>query len=84
MKLLIVLSPKLIQFRTGEIINMDEQIIKAEAIIRSCFSDISISLIQRHLRVGYSAGIELMNQLILMEVVIDHGENIIGRRYTLK
>lgn len=79
-----MLSPKLIQHRSEKIINMDEQVIEAENIVRLCFSDISISLIQRHLRVGYSTGIELMNQLILMGVVIDHGENFNIRRYTLK
>lgn len=71
-------------YRSEKIINMDEQVIKAENIVRLCFSDISISLIQRHLRVGFSTGVELMNQLILMGVVIDHGENFEYQRYTLK
>ena len=77
------MSSKRIQYRTGEIINMDKQFIKAEAIVRLCFSDISVSLIQRHLLVGYSAGIELMSQLISRGVVIDHGESISIRRYRL-
>jgi DNA segregation ATPase FtsK/SpoIIIE-like protein len=64
--------------------NMDDQVIRAENIVRVCFSDISISLIQRHLRVGYSVGVKLMNQLILKGVVIDHGKNFEIRRYTLK
>jgi len=62
---------------------MDKQIIKAEEIVRVCFSEISISLIQRHLRVGYSAGIELMDQLISNGIVIDHGGDFNHRRYTL-
>ena len=62
---------------------MDEQLTKAENIVRVCFSDISISLIQRHLRVGYSTGTDLMNELISMGVVVDRGENLKNHRYTL-
>jgi len=62
---------------------MDEQIVKAEAIVRLCFSEISVSLIQRHLCIGYSAGIELMNRLISMGIVIEHGESTSSQRYTL-
>ena len=62
---------------------MDERITKAEDIVRLCSSEISISLIQRHLRIGYSAGIDLMDRLVSMGVVIDHGENIEYQRYTL-
>lgn len=62
---------------------MEKHINKAEEIVRLCSGQISISLIQRHLRVGYSTGIELMRHLISMGVVIDHGENIRIKRYAL-
>lgn len=59
-------------------------LVKAIKLVRACPKSISISLIQRHLWMGYQPACRLMAQLVLARVVVDNGEQIHGPRYTLR
>ena len=55
----------------------------AAILVKKCPDDICIAFLQRHFRIGYSAAIDLMSQLVQGGIVQDSGANQNVKRYSL-
>lgn len=61
----------------------EEAMNAAIKLVNAYPKQISISLLQRHFRLGYSEGVSLMQSLISNGIVIDHETETIEDRYSL-
>lgn len=62
----------------------DDLVTRALLLINNHSGEINISFLQRHLRIGYSAALMLMSELIDTKVIEDHGSNLSAEvRYTI-
>lgn len=58
-------------------------LIAATELVRAQPKNISIALLQRHLRLGYSQAQQLMAELERIGVVVHAGDVALGQRYVL-